>query len=265
MRVNIKDGWRPWQSARFAGSPLRLARKGARSTSPAFGEGGQAASSTSEAGGGGSMRSIETEGAAGAKRQRIGVTFALEALGADLGEAFDVVAHRDERSDAREECGGGKCAGWAVGRPVLIPEANLCDLAGSCADRCVEACLVVDDQRLDVETKSWIAFEQEEALRAEHLRRHQRNAVPGSADALLHRVSREECAQDDPEQLHDLQNTSGFSPADLRVFYPTKFVAWGLKSGAIFFRCPTDLRRLFDTKQVLGAHPSRRLLRNPSG
>jgi hypothetical protein len=81
-----------------------------------------------------------------------------------------------------------------------------------------------------VEARLRVVLEEEEALRAEHLRCHQGDAVPGRADALLHRVGREECAQDDPEQLHDLQNTSGFSPADLRELYPTNFEAWGLKS-----------------------------------
>ena len=35
--------------------------------------------------------------------ERISIAFALEAFGADLGEAFDVVAHRDEGADAGEE------------------------------------------------------------------------------------------------------------------------------------------------------------------
>ena len=69
----------------------------------------------------------------------------------------------------------------------------------------MEGGFVVDDQRFDVETQLRIVFEQEEGLRAEDLRGHQRNAMAGRSDALLHRVGREERAQDDPEQLHDLQ------------------------------------------------------------
>jgi hypothetical protein len=195
------------------------------------------------------MRSIETEGAAGAKRQRIGVAFTLETLRADLGEAFDVVDHRDERADAGEQAFDGERARGYVGGPLVHPEAHLRDLAGAGAYGHVEGGFVVDDQRLNVEPRFGIMFEEEEALRAEDFRGHQGNAVPGRADALLHRVGREECAQDDPEQLHDLQNTSGFSPADLRVLYPTNFEAWGLKSRGKIFRSPTDSGRLFDTKR----------------
>jgi hypothetical protein len=246
MWLDIEDGWGSWQSARFAGSPLRHAAA-RRATSPAFGEGGL--SSISEAGGGGSMRSIETEGAAGAKRQRIGVTFALETFGADLREAFDVVDHRDEGADAGEQSCDREGARGAVECLGVKPEAHPRDLAGAGADRHVEGRLVVDDQGFDVEPRLRVVFEEEQALGREHLGGHQRNAVPGRADALLHRVGREERAQDDPEQLHDLQSTLVFSPADLRELYPTKFVAWGLKSGANFFRSPTDSRRPFDTKR----------------
>jgi hypothetical protein len=171
------------------------------------------------------MRSIETEGAADAKRQRIGIAFALEPFGADLCEAFDVVDHRHEGADAGEEPFGGKSAGWAVGCPVLIPEAHPRDLAGSRAYRCVESGFVVDDEGFDVETEAWVALEEVEALGAEHLRGHQGNALPGRPDALLHRVSREECAQDDPEQLHDLQSKSAFSPAESGRGFPTNFRA----------------------------------------
>jgi hypothetical protein len=203
------------------------------------------------------MRSIETVGAAGAKRQRIGITFALETLGADLREAFDVVDHRDKGADAGEQRGNVEGAGWCVGGALLHPEAHLRDLAGAGADGHVEGGFVVDDQRLDVEARLRVVFEEEEALRSEHLRGHQGDAVPGRADALLHRIGREERAQDDPEQLHDLQNTSGFCPADLRELYPTKFVAWCLKSRRKIFRSPTDSGRLFDTKRASSTVSSR--------
>jgi hypothetical protein len=91
------------------------------------------------------MRSIETVGAAGAKRQRIGVAFALEAFGADLGEAFDVVDHRHEGADAGEQRGHVERAGWRVGGSLVHPEAHLRDLAGTGADGHVEGGFVVDD------------------------------------------------------------------------------------------------------------------------
>jgi hypothetical protein len=145
-------------------------------------------SSTSEAGGGGSRRSRETEGAAGAKRQRIGVTLTLEALRADLRKAFDVVDHRDKGADAGEQRGHVWSAGWRVGGSLVHPEAHPRDLAGAGADGHVEGGFVVDDQRLDVEPSLWVVLEEEEALRAEHLRGHQGDAVLRGLDALLHRV-----------------------------------------------------------------------------
>jgi hypothetical protein len=207
-------------------------------------------SSTSEAGGGGALRSSVTEGAAGAKRQRISITLADESRGADLGEAFDAVDHLRERADAGEELLRGEGARRPEEGAGVLPEAHLRDLAGAGADGEVEGGLVVDDQRLDVEPRARIMREQVEALGAEHLADHQRDALPRRLDALLHRVVREERAQDDPEQLHDRHCTPAFSPADLRAVYPTNLPVMRLRSRGKTFGSPADLRRWFDTKRA---------------
>jgi hypothetical protein len=91
--VNIEDGWGPCAG----GCPLRHAAA-QRATSPAF-------QAEEERGRSVLMRSIETVGAVAAlgQAQGICIALALEAFGADLGEALDVVAHRDQGSDAGEE------------------------------------------------------------------------------------------------------------------------------------------------------------------
>ncbi len=175
-----------------------------------------------KAGGGGALRSSVTEGAA---TERISITIALQALGADLREAFDGVAHRDAIADAGEESLDRERACGAVESLGVIPEAHPGALAGAGAYRHVEGCFVIDDQGFDVEPRLGVVCEEQQRLWAEHLGRHQRDAMPGRADALLHRVGREERAQDGPEQPHDLQCKSGIGPADLRRLYPTKFAA----------------------------------------
>jgi hypothetical protein len=135
--------------------------------------------------------------------QRISIALADESRGARLGEAFDVVDHRRERADAGEEALDGERARWPEEGAGVLSEAQLRDLAGAGADGEVEGGLVVDDERLDVEPRARIMREQVEALGAEHLADHQRDALPRRLDALTHRVGREEHAQDDPEQLHD--------------------------------------------------------------
>jgi hypothetical protein len=202
--VIIEDGWRAWQSARFAAGPLRLARKGARSTSPAFrlrsasfggqvGEGGRGVwSSTSEAGGGGSMRSIETEGAAGAKRQRISITLAHELRRAQTCEVFEVGEHRDESADAGEEFGKGFRAAWPVeARALAHPEAHLRDLAGAAADGEMQRGLIVDDHRLQVHPRLRAVRERVETIRAERLAHQVCHLLLQRPHALTHRVVRE--------------------------------------------------------------------------
>jgi hypothetical protein len=216
-QLNIKDRW----TSGAGGCPLRLATKTSRSTSPDCVGGGKAQVHfllQPKAGGGGAQRSSVTEGAA---TERISIALADESRGARLGEAFDVVDHRRERADAGEEALNGERARWPEEGAGLLPESHLRDLAGAGADGEVEGGLVVDDQRLDMEPRARIVCEQVEALGAEHLADHQRNALPRRLDALLHRVVREERAQDDPEQLHDRHCTPAFSPADLRALYPT--------------------------------------------
>jgi hypothetical protein len=161
----------------------------------------------------------------GREPKRISITLALEAFGADLCEALDVVGHRDEGADAFVKNCSGEGACGAIERSGVEPEAHSRDLAGSRAYRGVEGCFVVDDERFNVETEARVVFEEVEPLGAEHVRGHQRNTLPGSPDALLHRVSREECAQDDPEQLHDLQSNSAFCPAESARGFPTNFRA----------------------------------------
>jgi hypothetical protein len=141
----------------------------------------------------------------------------------------------------------------------MKPEAQPGDLAGACADGHVKRGLVVDDECFDMEAGLGIMLEQEQALRREHLRRHQRNAMPGRADALLHRVGREERAQDDPEQLHDLQSKPAFSPAESARGYPTNRGPISLNSGAKISGSPTDLGGLHPTKRTSLVVPEARV------
>jgi len=184
---NGQGRWSARASGRVAAGPLPPPLR--------FGEGGHGAkSSTSEAGGGGAPHSGVTEGAAGAKRQRIGIALAQQAFGADAGEALDVVDHLHERADAGEELLRGEGARRLEEGAGLLPEAHLRDLAGAGADGEVEGGFMVDDQRLDVEPCARIVRQQAEALGAEDQADHQRDALPRRLDALLHRVVREERA-----------------------------------------------------------------------
>src|SRR5690606_31667480 len=85
----------------------------------------------------------------GCKPQRIGIVLALQSLGADLREAFDVVAHHHERADAFEKGFSVERVCWSVGRAGPHPETYLRDLAGAGADGHVKCGFVVDDERLD--------------------------------------------------------------------------------------------------------------------
>jgi hypothetical protein len=207
------------------------------------------------------MRSIQTVGAAGAKRQRIGVVLAPEAFRADLGEAFDVVAHRHQGADALEKRCDVEGASWLVECSRMDPEAQPGDLAGAGADGHVKRGLIVDDQRFDVKADLGIMLEEKKALRAEDLRSHQGNAMPGRADALLHRVGGEERAQDDPEQLHDLDYMPAFSPAESGRLHPTNCGAMSLKSGAKLSGSPADLMWAFPADRPPFALSSRIALR----
>lgn len=82
-------------------------------------------------------------------------------------------------------------ARWLEDDAGLQPEARFGDLAGARADGEMQRGLAGDDERFDAEPCMGIAFEEEEALGAEHLRGHQGDAVLRGLNALAHRVGRE--------------------------------------------------------------------------
>jgi hypothetical protein len=138
------------------------------------------------------MRSIETEGAAGAKRQRISITLAHELRRAQTCEVFDVGEHRDESADAGEEFIEGSGAAWPVeARALAHPEAHLRDLAGAAGDGEVERGLVVDDHRLEVHARLGAVRERVETVRTERLAHKVCHLLLQRAHALTHRVVRE--------------------------------------------------------------------------
>jgi len=189
--LDIEDGW----TSGIGGCPLRLACERTRSTSPALQaeeESGRCVSSSDEVGGGGATRSVVTEGAAGAKRQRISITLALEPFRAQLREAFEVGEHRDEIADAGEEFVEGSGAAWLVeARALAHAEAHLRDLAGAAADGEVERGLIVDDHRLEVHARLGAVRERVETVRAERLAHQVCHLLLQRPDALTHRVVRE--------------------------------------------------------------------------
>jgi hypothetical protein len=167
-----------------------------------------------------------TEGAAGAKRQRIDVTLALEALGADLREAFDVFAHRDEVAQAGEEDFERTVAGRRVSRAVFCGRnGQACDLAGAVADDGVQGGVEIVDEGFEIDARLGVLHELRESLFLEDLPDDHREVAARSHDTLTHRVSREECAQDDPEQLHRDYYKCARSPAESAQLHPTNFRA----------------------------------------
>ena len=102
MRGDMEDGWGSG-AGRVAASPLRHAAA-QRATSPGFAGGGQGQSYTHQL----MVRFVCGSAAGrtmGCEPKRIGVAFALELDGAELREAFDVVAEGDEGVDAPDELG----------------------------------------------------------------------------------------------------------------------------------------------------------------
>ena len=211
LQEDIEDGWGSCSPV-VASSPLRLAAKTRRSTSPGFAGGGR--SSLAAGGGGGALRSSVTAGAGFSELERIGFAFALEARGLELRQAFDVGAAERENADAFDEVDEGAGARRAVKRLLARHEAELCDLMGASADGEAERCLVVDQGGFEGDAGFGVGCEIVEGVVIEDQLDHHVDAVAQGRDALAHGVQWEEVAQDDPEPFHALSIASGFCPAD---------------------------------------------------
>ena len=150
----------------------------------------------------------------GFKPKRISVAFALELRGAELREAFDVVAQGDQRVDAFEECRQVHRAGGEVEWAGGGVEADAGDLAGADGDGEVDGRLVVADDAFDIYALVSVVLQGGEAFFAEHQLDHHQHGTARDLGGHARGVVREEVAQDDPEPVHVLSMESGFGPAD---------------------------------------------------
>jgi hypothetical protein len=211
VRVNIEDGW----TSGFGGCPLRLSAA-RRSTSPSLRleeEEHRGLSASGEAGRGGALCSSEPK--------RISIALAHEFLGAGLGEAFDVFEIVREIADAGEEVAYRRCACGPMDGSLAGPERHLRDLTGAAADHELKRALIIVDDLFEVAPRICIVLEMAQALLAEHLLDEVAHLFAQRLGALAHRVGRESCAQDDPEQLHGSQYKRAGSPAESARLYPT--------------------------------------------
>jgi hypothetical protein len=162
----------------------------------------------------------------GCELQPTSIAFADESRGAGLREAFDVFGHRDEIAQAGEEDFEGTVACRRVSRAVFGGRnGEACDLAGAVADDGVQGGVEIVDEGFEIYARLGVLHELRESLLLEDLPDDHREVAARSHDALTHRVSREECAQDDPEQRHSHDYTPAQSPAESARLRPTNFRA----------------------------------------
>ena len=158
--------------------------------------------------------------------KRIGVAELFEFPGVGAGELFAVVEHRGECADAGDEIAEvARVCEMRRAAPAWRFRAELCDLASAHRDPEAEAILDIEDEKLEV--KAQLGIDEELAERGRVLRdvRELRHAMAQRLGPLAKRIAGEEVAQDDPDQLHDLQCKSAFCPAESAQLYPTKFPA----------------------------------------
>lgn len=245
MRGDIEDGWGS-RAGRVAASPLRLARKCARSTSPACfaAEGGQGQSHAHRL----MVRSMAqpcVRRTMGFEPDRISIALALELKGTQLCEAFDVVAEGDEGLDAADEVRQRLRARGRVERTRGGAEADPGDGAGARGDGEVDGGFVVFRDCFDMGAVGVVFGEGCEGVGVAHAFGEIGDDLARGFHDLPDRIVGEEIRKQKPEPLHTEQCTRTRSPADSNELPPTNSRGRGLKCRAIFFGFPPDLQRLF--------------------
>ena len=181
----------------------------------------------------------------GCEPKRIVIVHPLELHGAQLRQAFDVVAHLEQVVEAGEDVDEGFCAG---GKMDLLPgraEGNPGYLTSTRGDDGADAVFIRDDVRFEISAAVGITREPVQRGFGESIERELVNQAAHGLDALPHAVVGKEVAQDDPEPFHAGSMESAFGPAEVARLHPTSFRAWGLKVWGTFFGFPTDWGRLF--------------------
>ena len=158
----------------------------------------------------------------GCESKRIGVAELLEFPGVGAGELFTVSEHRGERDDAGDEVAGvSRVSEVRRAAPARRFRADPCDLTTAHRDPETQAVLDIEDEEFELEAQGGIVEKLAERGWVLHDMRKLRHALAQHLGALAKRIAGEQGAQDDPEQLHDLQCKSAFIPAESARGYPT--------------------------------------------
>ena len=181
----------------------------------------------------------------GCEPKRIVIVHPLELHGAQLRQAFDVVAHLEQVVEAGEDVDEGFCAG---GKMDLLPgraEGNPGYLTSTRGDDGADAVFIRDDVRFEISAAVGITREPVQRGFGESIERELANQAAHGLEALTHAVVGEEVAQDDPEPFHALSIGSGFGPAESKRLRPTNRATRSLRLLEAVGSFPTDWGRLF--------------------
>ena len=183
------------------------------------------------------MRSIVTEGAAGAQRQRISLAHLLQPCGVGLGALLHGVARGGERIDAGEEVWQVLGVGEMWRRaPVRGAGALLRDLAAAHGDPETQAVFRVEDHEFEMAAEGRVDQELGKlgfVLRDVDQLRH---AMAQGLGALANMIAGEEVAQEDPEPFHPLTVTRPGARPNLRGSI-LQILARRHWEGALLFFC----------------------------
>ena len=163
------------------------------------------------------MRSIVTEGAAGAQRQRVCLAQLLQPCGVRLGALLHGVARSRERVDAGEEVGQVLGVGEVWRRAAVRGAgAHLRDLAAAHGDPETQAVFRVEDHEFEMAAEGRVDQELGKlgfVLRDVEQLRH---AMTQGLGALANMIAGEEVAQEDPEPFHPLTISAPAARPNLR-------------------------------------------------
>ena len=164
----------------------------------------------------------------GCEAERISIALAPELDGAELREAFDVVAEGDEGVDAADEVRQRLWACGGVEGTFNRPEADAGDLAGALRDGEVDGGFVVFRDCLDIGAVGGVFGEGCEGFGMLHALGEIGHDLARGLHDLADRIAGEEIGQEEPEPLHAEQCTRTGSPADSNKLRPTNCVASAL-------------------------------------
>ena len=163
---------------------------------------------------------------AGGRAERIGVAQLLQFPSVGAGELFPVSEHRGDHADAGDEVVDiPRVRKVRRAAPARRFRAEPGDLAAAHRDPEAEAILDIEYEKLEVEAQVGIVEELAERGRVLRDLRELRHAMAQRLGPLAKRIAGEQVAQDDPDQLHDLESKSAFCPAESAQLYPTNFEA----------------------------------------